>query len=185
MSLCSADNSQLVIIDIQERLGAVMPGKVINRVINNSILLLRVAGLFGVPVTCTDHYPDGLGGTLEQVPALVPPEAPRIEKTCFASTRSEAFMEALGAAPERNQVVLCGMEAHVCVLQTAIELRAGGHEVMVVEDAVCSRKLENYQNALERLRQADVTVVSAESVMFEWLADSRHEHFRAVSALIR
>ncbi len=185
MSLCNADNSQLVIIDIQERLGAVMPAKVINRVINNSILLLRVAGLFGVPVICTEQYPQGLGATLDAVNGLVPATASRIEKTCFSSTRDPAFMGALETNPGRRQIILCGMEAHVCVMQTAIELRAGGFEVMVVEDAICSRKLENYQNALERLRQADVTVVSAESVMFEWLADSRHDHFRAVSALIR
>ena len=77
------------------------------------------------------------------------------------------------------------MEAHVCILQSALDLNAQGLDVFVVEDAICSRRLENYQNALDRLRQAGVRVVSAESVVFEWLGDANHPHFQAVQSLLR
>ena len=77
------------------------------------------------------------------------------------------------------------MEAHVCILQTALDLVANNYLVYVVEDAVCSRRLENYQNALDRLRQSNVSIVTAESVIFEWLVDSRHEQFKAIQTLLR
>jgi nicotinamidase-related amidase len=76
------------------------------------------------------------------------------------------------------------MEAHVCVLQTAIDLRNQGLQVFVVEDAICSRKLENYQNALVRAYQAGITMSSAESVVFEWLRDAKHEHFKTLVAML-
>ena len=82
-------------------------------------------------------------------------------------------------------MVLVGMEAHICVLQTAQDLLASGAEVFVVEDAICSRRLENYQNALDRLRACRINVVSAESVVFEWLGDSRHPQFKAIQAWLR
>jgi len=185
MSLCNAPNSRLAVVDVQEKLGAAMPAKVINRVITNSMLLLRVAGIMGVPVIGTEQYPQGLGPTVADIAGLMPAEATRLEKTCFSAARAEGFMAAVEEQPERDQIVICGMEAHICVLQTALDLRAAGKQVMVVEDGICSRKLENYQNALERLRQAAVQVVSAESIVFEWLGDARHEQFRAVSALVR
>ena len=85
----------------------------------------------------------------------------------------------------RKQIILAGMEAHVCVLQTALELHATGLQIFVVEDAVCSRRMKNKINALARLRQAGVIVTNTESVLFEWLRDAGHEHFKTISALIR
>ena len=82
-------------------------------------------------------------------------------------------------------MVLVGMEAHICILQTALDLAAAGFEVFVVEDAVCSRRLENYQNALDRLRDSGIAVVSAESIVFEWLADSKHPQFKAIQSMLR
>jgi isochorismate hydrolase len=77
------------------------------------------------------------------------------------------------------------MEAHVCVLQSALDLSTQGMDVFVVEDAICSRRLENYQNALDRLRHADVKVVSAESVVFEWLGSATHPHYKTIQSLLR
>ena len=82
-------------------------------------------------------------------------------------------------------MILVGMEAHVCVLQTAFDLHDEGLEPFVVEDTVCSRRLENYQNALDRLRQSQVAIVSAESVVFEWLGVAEHQHFKTVQKLLR
>lgn len=182
--LCQVLSSHLVVIDVQSRLGAVMPEKVLNRVIRNARLLLTVAGLLDIPVTLTEQYPRGLGPTDDTLLAVLPSTCVRLEKTCFSCAALGAFTTRLDTVA-RRQVILIGMEAHVCVLQSAAELKAAGWDVFVVEDAVCSRRLENYQNAIERLRGLDCTVTNAESLVFEWLRDASHEHFKTISALLR
>jgi nicotinamidase-related amidase len=137
----------------------------------------------GVPAIATEQYPRGLGPTDPAVAAALPEGTPLLDKTCFACGGDEAFRLALAAA-ERRQVVLAGMEAHVCVLQTALLLH-GDYQVFVVEDAVCSRNPDHHRNAMERLRQAGVTVTNTESVLFEWLRDAAHAQFKAVSALVK
>jgi nicotinamidase-related amidase len=181
---CNAATSQLVIVDIQEKLGAAMPEKVLARVFRNVNLLLNAAGRLGVPVTVTEQYPKGLGATDARVAAGIPPSAKRLEKTCFSCVGADGFAAVLGDV-QRRQVILTGMESHVCVLQTAMDLLAAGMQPFVVEDAVCSRKLENYQNALQRLQRAGAVIATAESVVFEWLRDARNEHFKALSAMVR
>ncbi|MFW5427315.1 MAG: isochorismatase family protein, partial [Methylophagaceae bacterium] len=95
----------------------------------------------------------------------------------------DEFMSSLRAS-HRRQVILTGMEAHICVLQTALALLAQGFEVFVVEDAICSRTQQNQDNALQRLRQAGVIITNTESVLFEWLSDAKHPKFRTLSKLI-
>ena len=184
ISKCDAAEAVLVVCDLQQRLGDAMPGKVLNRVLLNATLLARTAGLMEVPVLQTEQYPQGLGNTHPSVAEALPRGTRSFTKTAFSCCDGEDFRAALGDIG-RRQVVLVGMEAHICILQTAFDLRARGVEVFVVEDAICSRRLENYQNALDRLRQAAVQVVSAESVVFEWLRDARHPHFKAIQTLLR
>lgn len=173
--LARAADSVLVVIDIQERLAAVMPACA--SVVRATGILLEVAGRLHIPVLVTEQYPKGLGRTVAEVAAKLPEGAVRVEKTCFS---------ACAALPlTRPQVVLTGMETHVCVLQTALELAASGREVFVVEDAVSSRTEANYSNALARLWAAGIVITNTESVAFEWLRDAAHEHFRAVSKLLR
>lgn len=116
--------------------------------------------------------------------AALLPDAAAIEKTGFSAAADESFRQALDRA-SRPQAILAGMEAHVCVLQTALELRAAGRDVFVVADACCSRTAANHANAMERLRAAGVTVANTESIVFEWLRDARHDCFKAISALVR
>jgi nicotinamidase-related amidase len=181
---CDAARSQLVVIDIQEKLGAAMPEKVLARVIRNSQLLLTAAARLGVPVVVTEQYPRGLGATDPRIAECIPASALRLEKTGFSCTAATGF-DAVVRNTERPQIVLSGMECHVCVLQTAMDLLAAGLQPYVVEDAVCSRKLENYENALRRLEQAGAVIATTESVMFEWLRDARNEHFKTLSAMVR
>lgn len=181
---CSPSSSLLLIIDIQEQLGQAMPGKVLNRVVYNSSLLARSAGLLDVPVLRTEQYPKGLGPTVADLTPALPEASQSFEKTTFSCLGAPGFAQALELSG-RRQIIIVGMEAHVCVLQTALDLRAGNYQIYVAEDAICSRRLENYQNALDRLRQSAVSVVSAESVIFEWLGDSRHDNFKAIQALLR
>ncbi len=181
---CRTPDSVLVVVDIQQRLGDAMPTKVLNRVILNTTLLARSAGLLQVPVLHTEQYPQGLGPTHAEVARALPDGTGRVEKTAFSCWGDAGFRDAL-AGSGRRQVILTGMEAHVCVLQTALDLAAAGLEVFVVEDAICSRRLENYQNAIDRMRQAALAVVSAESVVFEWMEASTHPHFKAIQSLLR
>lgn len=181
---CNQATSQLLVIDIQERLGAAMPEKVLARVMRNVTLLMTAADRLGIPVTVSEQYPKGLGPTDARIATAIPPAARRIEKTCFSCADAEGFAPVIDDA-RRRQVILAGMESHVCVLQTAMDLLAAGFHPFVVEDAVCSRKLENYENALQRLQAAGAVIATAESVVFEWLRDARHEHFKALSAMVR
>jgi nicotinamidase-related amidase len=181
---CCAETSILLVIDVQENLGAAMPGKVLDRVVNNSALLARSAGLLDVPVFATEQYPRGLGPTINEVSDALPSNSKLFEKTVFSCANAEGFSPALQDSAKR-QVILVGMEAHVCVLQTAFDLLSDNNEIYVVEDAICSRRLENYQNALDRMRQCGVHVVTAESVIFEWLADAKHPHFKAIQKMLR
>jgi nicotinamidase-related amidase len=181
---CDAKRSALVVIDIQQRLGDAMPKKVLNRVLLNTQLLAKTAGLMGIPVLKTEQYPRGLGPTHASVTEALPDATQEFEKLAFSCCRADGFLDELRGL-ERPQIIVVGMEAHVCVLQTAFDLREEGLVPFVVEDAVCSRRLENYQNALDRLRQSNVSIVSAESVVFEWLGAADHQHFKAVQKLVR
>jgi nicotinamidase-related amidase len=182
--LACAGDSALVIIDIQERLAAAMAPAAAAAVLRNARILLEAAARLGVPVLLTEQYPKGLGPTAAELAAALPTDASRVEKTCFSCAESEAFSAAL-AACGRSQVILAGMESHVCVLQSALQLRAARPGVFVVEDACCSRREENHANAMRRLGHAGVTVANTESILFEWMRDARHEHFKPISALVR
>lgn len=183
-ALCAAAQSQLLVIDIQQRLQAAMEASVAARVTRHAERLIRAARLLDLPVHHTEQYPRGLGETLPELKALLP--GPGFEKTCFSCCGAEGLSAALDEpAKGRGQIVLCGMESHVCVLQTALELQAQGFAVFVVEDACCSRHKHHHKNAMARLRAAGVVVSNHESVMFEWLRDAAHEHFRTLSALLR
>lgn len=182
--LCHASESILVSIDTQTRLAAAMPEAAGGRVINNSGILLQAAALLNIPVLVTEQYPKGLGKTEPAVACHLPAHARHFEKTCFSCCGAAGFMDVVRGLARRH-VVLAGMETHVCVLQTALELKDAGNQVFVVEDAVCSRAEANHHNALARLRQAGVIVSNTESVLFEWLRDASHTQFKQVSALIR
>lgn len=180
--LCDAATSQLVVIDIQEKLAAAMKDSVREQLLRNTAILCEAANALNIPIVRTEQYPKGLGPTEPQVAEHL--EQPAIEKTCFSCYRAPDFVEQLGQNG-RRQVILTGMESHVCVLQTAMQLAEHGYQVFVVEDAVASRRKQHHKNALARLRQAGISIVMTESALFEWLRDARHEQFKSLSKLIR
>jgi nicotinamidase-related amidase len=182
--LCDRDQSLLAVIDIQTRLTAAMPPKVLVRLQRNTTLLLRAASVLRIPVFVTEQYPDGLGRLETDIEQLLPPDARRYEKTAFSCAGAGTFISDLRHSA-RTQVVLVGMETHVCILQSALDLMQLGYQVFVVAEAVCSRHRETYETALQRMRQSGAVVTSTESVMFEWLRDARHEQFRVLQPLLR
>lgn len=181
--LCEAEKSVLLIIDIQQRLASAMPEKALQNVIKHTARLLQAADILNIPVIRTEQYPKGLGETLPEVQKHIWQDS-RLEKTCFSCCGADGFERAL-AQTDRSQVILAGMESHVCVLQTAMDLQAKSYDVFVANDAVCSRTKHNHKNALQRMSQAGIIISNTESVMFEWVRDASHPKFKEVSGLLR
>ncbi len=184
VSLCDATRAVLVVVDVQERLAAAIPGALFEPMIANVRLLLEGAQATGIPVFCSEQYPEGLGRTIAPVADRLPETVTTLEKTCFSCASAEGFNAALEATG-RRQVVVCGMETHVCVLATAFDLAARGYEVFVVEDATSARSAVLHANGIARVRHAGVVVTCAESVVFEWLRDAQHPAFKRISTLIK
>jgi nicotinamidase-related amidase len=182
--LLVAEQSLLLVVDVQTRLAAAMEPAALESVLHHAGLLLQASGALGVPVLATEQYPQGLGPTHEAIKVLLPAEARAFDKTAFSCCSAGGLVDAVNASG-RRQIVLAGMETHVCVLQTAAELHQSGWQVFVVEDAVCSRREANKRNALSRLQQAGVVVTNTESVLFEWLRDARHPQFKRLAALVK
>ena len=182
MNVCRRDTSQLVLIDIQEKLCGAMEDQPLRSLLRNCDILLQASELLDVPVIHTEQYPKGLGSTHAEL-AVRLDAASRVEKTCFSCCDERAFLDSLTS--ERSQIILAGMEAHICVLQTALQLQRMGYQVFVAEDAVISRSADHKRNALERLRQAGIIVSNTESVVFEWLGVAEGDAFKTISRLIR
>ena len=182
--LCNADNSCLVIIDIQTRLTSAMPIKVLARLKRNINILLQGANKLSIPVLTTEQYPKGLGPTEPEVVDLLPEHTLKFEKTCFSCSGAEQFLQQLEKTG-RKQVIIVGIEAHVCVLQTAIQLIDEGYQVFVAGDGICSRHRENYEASLKRMSNANIVICNTESILFEWLRDANHEHFKELSRLVQ
>lgn len=180
--LCRAQDSQLLVIDMQERLLSAMPEEPRTLVLTNTAMLLDAAGLLEIPVLHTEQYPKGLGPTHDTLRSHFA-DQPALEKTCFSCCGAPGFEPRLRDAG--RQIIICGIEAHVCVLQTAMQLHEKGFAVFVVADAVCSRSKHHYKNALARLAQAGISITNSESVLFEWMRDAKHPHFKSISKLIR
>lgn len=182
--LCDTNDASLLIVDIQTHLTAAMPVKVLARLQRNAGLLLKTAGLLDISTYVTEQYPQGLGNTEPEILKLLPDGANVYEKTSFSAAGADGLLAKLEESG-RKQVVLAGMEAHVCVLQSALELLERGYQVFVVADAVCSRQRESYETALLRLRRQNVAICDTESVIFEWLRDAKHAQFKSVQGLLK
>ena len=174
----------LVIIDTQERLMPVIHERF--AVEQNLERLIRGCHILGVPAIVTEQYVKGLGPTVEPLRRALEETAGYrpIEKDCFSARGCDAFSAQL-AALERDQVLLAGVEAHVCVYQTARDLLEAGLEVTIVADAISSRTAQNKEIALRRLLGEGAKPASTEMVLFELLAVSGTDEFRAVSRLVR
>lgn len=171
------ESSLLCVIDVQERLvPAVIDGA---EVVNRCRRLAAAARLLEVPVVVTEQYRKGLGPTVPALAAVLPPP---LEKLSFSCCGGEGFMAAL---PERvGQVVLCGLEAHVCVAQTALDLLAEGYAVFLATDAVSARHAVDRDVALRRLEAAGGVPTTTEAVLFEWCRSAAHPQFQAVRKLV-
>jgi len=183
--LMNAERSHLIVVDLQARLmPAILDGETIIPRVN---ILSKAAARLGIPVTVTEQYPQGLGPTVSAVLESVPGDAVVLPKTSFSAAGDRATAERVTSLRGRglNQLVICGVEAHVCVLQTALGFRNAGFDVFVVADAVSSRSAHSVSAACARLLHAGCYWVTTEMVVFEWLERAATEDFRALAPLLK
>lgn len=182
--LARRDLSCLVIVDMQERLVNAMAPGAMEEVTKFCGILIQAAKLLEIPIIYTEQYPKGLGPTIQELANLLDGN-PRVEKTAFSCCEEPTFCRQL--TRDKSHIILAGLEAHVCILQTAIQLKQQdtNRMIFVAEDAVLSRNPSYKINAMERLSEAGVIVSNSESVIFEWLGKAEGEVFKQISRLLR
>lgn len=178
----SREAASLAVIDMQEAFRPVIPdfGEVASRI----AAAVEGARLLEVPVIVTEQYPKGLKHTAEEIVARLPAEMKAIEKSCFSSCGAADFLAQL-ASRKIKQVLVCGIEAHICVLQTTLDLLEHGFDVFLLVDCITSRKPENKKVALARLAQAGAVQSTLEMALFEMMRSADSPQFKAIQKLIK
>ena len=182
-SILSREQSLLLVVDVQEKLFPAMDSELRDSVAKNLKVLSAAARRLNLPLLLSEQYPKGLGHTLAELQETLGRISP-VEKVAFSCCDVPSLIEQLKAA-RRSQVVLAGIEAHVCVLMTGLDLLSLGYQVHVVADATCSRSRQNWQLGLDQLRQGGAVITSTESVIFQLLRRADTDEFRAIQALIK
>ena len=172
----------VLVVDIQSRLTPAMPPDALASVVKYTRALVGAAKELGLPVLATEQYPKGLGNLIPEVREVLP--SPPLEKVHFSCGADPAFAAALEKTG-RRQVVVCGMETHVCVFQTVRDLVAAGYEVHVCSDAVSSRTEEHRRTGLELCREAGAIVTTAETAIFDLLHEAATPEFKKVAPLVK
>ena len=179
--LIEAQRSCLLIVDVQQGLAPVMSDP--RRVYRGCGLLLRAAARLSLPVVISEQYPKGLGPTSGELLEYAP-EGAVMEKLHFSCAADDGIRARLEGS-RRDQIVIAGIESHVCVLQSALGFKQAGFSPVVVADACASRDPANYQAAMSRLADNGVEIVTVEMVIFEWLHRAGTPEFKELSALIK
>jgi nicotinamidase-related amidase len=178
------ERTALVVIDVQERLFPAMDADHREEVMRNIKVLTAAARRLNLGTLVTEQYPKGLGHTLQEVKDALPAGVQPVEKVAFSCLGVDAFRSRLTATGAR-QLLLAGIEAHVCVLMSALDLLAEGYAVHIVADAVTSRTQANWRLAMAQLRQAGAVVTTTETVLFQLLRQADTDDFRELARLIR
>ena len=176
----SAGDTGLLVIDVQEKLMALIPGA--EAMIRDIAFLVDVARILGIPVQATEQYPKGLGSTVAQLAGRLLPTRP--DKLAFSSCAVSSITEGF-RREGRTKVLLSGIEAHVCVLQTALDLLALNFRVYIAADAVASRYAIDRDYALRRMEQAGAVLTTCEAAAFEWVGAASSPHFKEISRLVQ
>ena len=181
MNTLDQNNSLLLLIDIQEKLVAMLEK---NTVVRKSTTLIQTANILGIPTIITEQYPQGLGKTVDFVSEHVTENIVLFEKTAFSALKDEGFLDKLKSF-NKKQIIIGGIEAHICVHQTVADLIENGFEVYVVKDACASRKKDDFKSGIKLMEQNGAKITATEAVLFELLKTSKHPNFKEVQALIK
>ncbi|RMG25657.1 MAG: isochorismatase family protein [Armatimonadetes bacterium] len=180
--LADANRSALLVVDIQDSFLAPIPNR--DAVVHRSSFLIEIANLLSVPILVTEQYRERMGATTEAIRKLLPEGTPCVDKLCFSSVEREGIWAELRAS-RRNQVVLVGIETHICVTQSALDLLDSGREVFLCADAAGARPDGAHEIALGRLARAGVQVTHTESVAYEWLKEAGTDPFRDALKIVK
>ena len=180
--MLSVKNSVLVVIDMQEKLSRAMHDR--ENLVTNAVKIIHGAKVLGLPVIWTEQNPRGLGSTLPEIREHIPADSEPIIKLSFSCCAEPAFLDKLNATG-RKQALVLGIESHVCVLQTVIDLIHNGYNPIVVEDCISSRKPNDKLMAIERMRKEGATITTYEAILFELLRYSGGETFKGISKLVK
>ena len=175
------ENTTALFIDFQERLFPAMNEK--ETLLKNTKMLVEGLTLLGIPTVFTQQYTKGLGETIEEIKSLVPGFA-AIEKTDFSCFGAKEYTDFLQHHQCRT-IILCGIEAHVCVLQTAVDLKEAGYHPIVVTDCITSRTASSKESAVDRFRFENIMTATVESILFELTRSAKDEAFKAISKLVK
>lgn len=178
--MINTDDTIILIVDIQEKLVNMLEKDFVSASVSK---LVKAAAILDVPVVVTEQYPAGLGATLESLKQEAGDKAVFFEKTAFSAMREDGFKELLSGYGRKN-VLICGIETHICVYQTTSDLLEEDYEVEVIKDITASRKKFEFKTGIEKMKQAGATVTSLETVLFEFLKSSKHPKFKEIQALI-
>ncbi len=181
MKMLDVENSLLLVIDIQERLVASLDKDVIVSKVGK---LVDAANILDVPVVLSEQYPKGLGHTVPTISEKLKPETPIVEKCSFSLLREEGFLDKIKAYGKK-QIVICGIETHICVHQTAAELMDAGFEVFVAKDACASRNKYEFKQGIEAMHDNGAKISCLEIILFEWLRSAKNPKFKEVQVLIK
>ncbi len=171
----------LVVVDVQGKLAQLMHSK--ETLFKNIEILIKAAKTLSIPIIWCQQVPDALGPTIPRLAELLSNIQP-VNKFSFSCCGDEQFIDRLNAI-NRSHIILCGIETHVCIYQTAVDLLEKGRHVTVVADAVSSRTLENKQLALDKMKSKGVDISSVEMTLFELLRTADHPKFREIAKLIK
>lgn len=179
--MLTPENTCLIVVDIQEKLLHVMDSSA--RVVQNTAVLIQIARTLNIPILWCQQYPKALGPTVEELSSLLDGQTP-IDKFSFSCAGDEQFQRRIDELKPQT-AILCGIESHVCVFQTALDLIQKGLYVHVIGDAVSSRTPENCQVGIDRMKSAGAVISSTEMLLFELLRTAKHDKFKELAKLIK
>ncbi|MFR6257404.1 MAG: hydrolase [Anaerovoracaceae bacterium] len=181
MSFITKDDTVLVVVDLQERLMPAMSGR--EMLEQKAAKLIKGAKVFDLPMIITQQYTKGIGPTAEVIAEAIG-DFQHVEKTSFSCMRNAEFVEKLKAFGKKN-VIICGVEAHICVLQTTLQLMEEGYNVYLAVDCIASRDEDDKLWGITRMGEAGAVITTYESVLYELLQDSKAEGFKEISAIVK
>lgn len=181
MRLLDREDSLLLVIDVQERLVAALDKDVI---VTRAGRLLDAANILNIPVVISEQYPNGLGRTVPQLSEKIKEGTPVFEKYSFSLLREEGVLDKIKSFGKK-QIIICGIETHICVHQTAAELIDEGFEVVVAKDACASRSKYEFKQGIEAMQANGAKISCVEIILFEWLRTAKHPKFKEIQALIK
>lgn len=175
------DNSLIIMVDMQDRLLQAVRK---SRILEKAVVLAKACHILGIPIVITEQYPKGLGHTTQELVDVVSPETQLFEKVDFSALRSEEIAQSIDKKGKK-QIILCGVETHICVFQTAVDLLQRGYEVYLLQDISSSRFESDEETALAVLSDMGVGIWSLEMLLFDFLKSADHPSFKAIQSLIK